>query len=39
MIGANTRLEIWADEAWSDYEAEQEQAFAQLSEEVLPGVL
>ena len=39
VIGANTRLEIWADKAWSDYEAEQEQAFAQLSEEVLPGVL
>ncbi|RKS09855.1 MraZ protein [Nocardiopsis sp. Huas11] len=39
VIGANTRLEIWADKAWSDYEAEQEQAFARLSEEVLPGVL
>ncbi|MCY9782902.1 division/cell wall cluster transcriptional repressor MraZ [Nocardiopsis sp. EMB25] len=39
VIGANTRLEIWAAQAWSDYEAEQEQAFARLSEEVLPGVL
>ncbi|MFI6574689.1 division/cell wall cluster transcriptional repressor MraZ [Nocardiopsis sp. NPDC050513] len=39
VIGANTRLEIWAARAWSDYEAEQEQAFARLSEEVLPGVL
>lgn len=39
VIGANTRLEIWDSRAWSDYEAEQEPAFAQLSEEVLPGVL
>ncbi|MBB4930939.1 MraZ protein [Lipingzhangella halophila] len=39
VIGANTRLEIWAAQAWADYEAEQEQAFADLSEEVLPGVL
>ena len=38
IIGANTRLEIWDRRAWSDYEAEQEQAFARLSEEVLPGV-
>ncbi|WP_017604535.1 division/cell wall cluster transcriptional repressor MraZ [Nocardiopsis alkaliphila] len=39
VIGANTRLEIWDFRTWSDYEAEQEQAFARLSEEVLPGVL
>lgn len=39
VIGANTRLEIWEASAWSEYEAEQEQAFADLSEEVLPGVL
>ncbi|GAA1468588.1 division/cell wall cluster transcriptional repressor MraZ [Nocardiopsis exhalans] len=39
VIGANTRLEIWDVTAWSEYEAEQEQAFSQLSEEVLPGVL
>ncbi|MDA2814976.1 division/cell wall cluster transcriptional repressor MraZ [Nocardiopsis sp. RSe5-2] len=39
VIGANTRLEIWGAGAWADYEAEQEQAFAELSEEVLPGVL
>ncbi|MBV2362487.1 division/cell wall cluster transcriptional repressor MraZ [Streptomonospora sp. S1-112] len=39
VIGANTRLEIWAAAAWADYEAQQEQAFADLSEEVLPGVL
>ncbi|GAB3446875.1 division/cell wall cluster transcriptional repressor MraZ [Streptomonospora sediminis] len=39
VIGANTRLEIWDAAAWARYEAEQEQAFADLSEEVLPGVL
>ncbi|MDA8369923.1 MAG: division/cell wall cluster transcriptional repressor MraZ [Nocardiopsaceae bacterium] len=39
VIGANTRLEIWDAQAWADYEAEQEQVFAGLSEEVLPGVL
>ncbi|MGH8867368.1 MAG: division/cell wall cluster transcriptional repressor MraZ [Actinomycetes bacterium] len=37
--GANTRVEIWGADAWEAYEAEQEQAFADLSEEVLPGIL
>ncbi|PSK96814.1 MraZ protein [Murinocardiopsis flavida] len=39
VIGANTRLEIWDAAAWAAYEADQEQAFSDLSEEVLPGVL
>ncbi len=39
VIGANTRLEIWEARAWSAYEAEREREFADLSEEVLPGVL
>lgn len=39
VIGANTRLEIWDAAAWAVYEADQEQAFSDLSEEVLPGVL
>lgn len=39
VIGANTRLEIWDATAWESYLGEQEQAFAELSEEVLPGVL
>jgi MraZ protein len=39
VIGANTRLEIWGAKAWDTYLADQEQAFADLSEEVLPGVL
>jgi MraZ protein len=39
VIGANTRLEIWDAQAWDTYLSEQEQAFADLSEEVLPGIL
>lgn len=38
VIGANTRVEIWDAHAWEAYLAEQEPAFAELSEEVLPGV-
>ena len=39
VIGANTPLELWDAQTWADYEAEQEQVFAELAEEVLPGVL
>ncbi len=39
VIGTNTRVEIWDTGAWDRYLAAQEQAFADLSEEVLPGVL
>jgi len=39
VIGANTRLEIWDSQAWDSYLAEQEDAFSDASEEVLPGVL
>ncbi|MFL6137564.1 MAG: division/cell wall cluster transcriptional repressor MraZ [Frankiaceae bacterium] len=38
VIGANARVEIWDASAWRQYEAEQEQRFAEISEEVLPGV-
>ena len=37
LVGANTRLEIWDAAAWAAYEQEQEQAFAELAEEV-PGL-
>lgn len=37
VIGANRHLEIWDDAAWEAYRPEQEQAFAELAEEVLPG--
>ena len=39
VIGANTRLEIWDAAAWTIYLEQQEDAFADASEEVLPGVL
>lgn len=39
VIGANTRAEIWDAAAWATYSSEQEQAFADLSEEVLPGLM
>jgi MraZ protein len=39
VIGANTRLEIWDAAAWDAYLEQQEDAFSDASEEVLPGVL
>lgn len=39
VIGANTRVEIWDTASWERYLSEQEQAFADVEEEVLPGVL
>ena len=39
VIGANTRVEVWDSAAWEAYLADREQAFADLEEEVLPGVL
>jgi MraZ protein len=39
VIGANTRLEIWDTQAWASYLDQQEDAFSEASEEVLPGVL
>jgi MraZ protein len=38
VIGMNTRLEIWDSAAWTAYEAEKEQSFANQTEEVLPGI-
>jgi MraZ protein len=39
VIGANTRLEIWDAEAWTTYLNQQEDAFSDASEGVLPGIL
>ena len=39
VIGANTRVEIWATAAWETYLADREQSFAELEEGLLPGVL
>jgi MraZ protein len=38
VIGASTRVEIWDRQAWDEYLAESEPGFADLEEEVLPGV-
>lgn len=39
VIGANTRIEIWDASAWQHYLDATEPAFADIAEEVLPGVL
>ena len=39
VIGAMNRVEIWDSQLWTDYSDEQESAFSELSEEVLPGVI
>jgi len=38
VIGAGSRAEIWDAEAWQSYLAEQESAFAEIEEEVIPGM-
>ena len=38
VIGAGSRVEIWNGQAWNQYLTEQEEAFAQTGEEVIPGM-
>ncbi|RFA09145.1 cell division/cell wall cluster transcriptional repressor MraZ [Subtercola boreus] len=38
VIGAGSRAEIWDAEAWETYLAEQEAAFSETDEEVIPGL-
>ena len=38
VIGANTRVEIWGSAAWSGYLSDREKSFADVSEEVFPGL-
>ncbi|MCX7521502.1 division/cell wall cluster transcriptional repressor MraZ [Microbacterium sp. STN6] len=38
VIGAGSRAEIWDAEAWQTYLAEQEAAFSDTAEEVIPGL-
>jgi MraZ protein len=38
VIGAGERVEIWDAAAWESYLAEQEPAFAEQAEEVVPGL-
>jgi len=39
VIGAGSRVELWDTNAWTTYLASTEQAFADQSEEVIPGLL
>ncbi len=39
VVGAMTRVELWDPQAWATYQAEKEPVFADVSEEVLPGLL
>lgn len=39
VVGAMTRLEIWDAETWDAYQAEKESVFADISEEVFPGLV
>jgi MraZ protein len=38
VIGAGSRAEIWDAESWNTYLAENESAFADTAEEVIPGL-
>jgi MraZ protein len=38
VIGAMNRIEIWDAASWQTYSDQQEQVFADLSDEVFPGV-
>lgn len=38
VIGAGSRAEIWDAKTWETYLAEQESAFANTTEEVIPGL-
>lgn len=38
VVGAINRVEVWDAAAWATYSAEQESAFAEMNEEVFPGL-
>ncbi|KGF05453.1 division/cell wall cluster transcriptional repressor MraZ [Arcanobacterium sp. S3PF19] len=39
VIGSGDRVEIWDRKAWNDYLADNEAQFADLEDEIIPGVL
>ena len=39
VLGMGERVEIWDSPSWEAYLAEQEQAYAEQAEEVIPGLL
>ncbi|HEY9293664.1 MAG TPA: division/cell wall cluster transcriptional repressor MraZ [Microlunatus sp.] len=38
VVGAINRVEVWDVGAWEDYSSQQEPAFADMNEEVFPGM-
>ncbi|GAB3697768.1 division/cell wall cluster transcriptional repressor MraZ [Mariniluteicoccus flavus] len=38
VVGAIDRVEVWDSAAWEHYSAEQESVFAEMNEEVFPGL-
>ncbi len=38
VVGAMDRLEIWDAQRWAEFSAEQEEPFADMSDEVMPGI-
>lgn len=38
VVGAINRVEVWDRTAWEQYSTEQESAFAEMNEEVFPGM-
>lgn len=38
VVGAIDRVEVWDAAAWEQYSAEQESVFAEMNEEVFPGL-
>jgi MraZ protein len=39
VIGANTRVEVWDAAAWESYLRDTEPGYAEMADEVMPGVL
>ncbi len=38
VVGAMDRIEIWDADRWNEFSASQEQPFADMSDEIMPGV-
>ncbi|RLV56074.1 transcriptional regulator MraZ [Aeromicrobium phragmitis] len=38
VVGAMDRIEIWDSQRWDEFSAEQEDTFADMSDEVMPGI-
>lgn len=38
VVGAMDRIEIWDAERWAEFSSQQEEPFADMSDEVMPGI-